>query len=382
MSNIAIDSSKNPPAITVDGIAWGPPSTLPPVPNWPGTATRVAAGDSVATIQSKLNTVTAGNSLVFPANSTFTFDGGTVHGKIGVTLWADGVVIINGAPGSGSGGAFDFSGLTGWTIRGKAPGQGFTLNGTLINASNASGFKVGNCQFSNIASNGFDGSAIRLGGANQGLVINNDFTNCAGNVLGMYNLDNITFDGNHFTACWQPFSVQSPTVANQSLGRNLVWRRNVFLKTQRACIEVGPASSGAEYFSGLIVDNNFFDDFDHKDGTDGGSMLPISLVGQAAVNTTITNNFIRRGSINAGYIAPAIEIAGSGDVSKNLLWNWAYSVLAYQSGWNVHNNTTFNDGSSPYFGYANNGSGTGTFSANTDLTSAPPVPPQPTRIVW
>jgi hypothetical protein len=47
--------------------------------------------------------------------------------KSGVNVWADGVVTIIGAPGARSAGAFDFGGMLSWTIRGRAPGQGFVF---------------------------------------------------------------------------------------------------------------------------------------------------------------------------------------------------------------------------------------------------------------
>jgi hypothetical protein len=345
-----------------------------------GDATHVIAGDSAATIQSKLNALQPGGTLVFQGNTTYDFQGTTITGKSGVTVWADGPVNIVNAPGAGTNGAFDFSGQSDWTIRGRAPGEGFVFDRSLVNATGASRWAVGDSTFNYQDSNGYDGSAIRMNGASFGTVINNDFDSAGGNVLGMYNLDNITFDGNHFVNCYQPISIQEPTTTDYSLGRNIVMTRNVFLGTQRAAIEVGPASTGSEYFSGLTVDNNFFDDSNNIGGP--GTLLPISLVGQSAENTTVTNNFIRRGPADAGEIGVAIEMTGSGDVSNNTISNFAYAALAYQSAWNFHDNAVYNDGSSPYFGFANNGSGSGTFGPVTTLTSPPAVPNQPTRTSW
>src|SRR5262249_46205680 len=155
-------------------------------------------------------------------------------------------------------------GRTDWTIGGRAPGQGFVFNGSLINATQAYGnWTVGNCQFNGQAANGFDGSAIRMNGASFGLVINNDFNGCMGTVLGQYNLDNITIDGNRFTDCSEPVSIQEPTEWDPGLGRNIIIRRNVFLRTQRIAVEVGALNlnNGLEFFSGLVVDNNYFDAF-------------------------------------------------------------------------------------------------------------------------
>jgi hypothetical protein len=339
----------------------------------------VVAGDGAATIQSKLNALPPGGTLVFQGNTTFDFHGTTITGKSGVTLLADGPVNIVNAPGAGTNGAFDFSGKSDWTIRGRAPGEGFVFDRSLVNATGARHWAVGDSTFNYQASNAYDGAAIRMNGASFGTVINNDFNIVQGNVLGMYNLNNITIDGNHFTDCWEPISIQEPTNADHSLGRNIAITRNVFLGTQRAAIEVGPSSSGAEYFAGLTVTDNYFDNFNNHGGS--GTLLPISLVGQAAENTTVADNFIRRGPADAGEIGVAIEMTGSGHVANNTIANFAYAVLTYQSGWNIHDNAVYNDGSSPYYGMANNGSGSGQFGSHNTLNHLT-LPPLPTRTSW
>jgi hypothetical protein len=341
-----------------------------------GSLTHVVAGDSVATIQSKLNALRPGGTLVFEGNTTFDFHGTTITGKSDVTILADGPVNIVNAPGAGTNGAFDFSGQSDWTIRGRAPGEGFVFDRSLINATEAKNWAVGDATFNHQASNGYDGSAIRMNGASFGTVADNDFNTAQGNVLGMYNLDNITIDGNHFTDCWEPISIQEPANADHSLGRNIAITNNVFLGTQRAAIEAGPSPNGAEYFSNLTVSGNFFDNFNDLGGA--GTLLPISLVGQAAENTTVTNNYISRGPNDAGDIGVAIEMTGTGDVSNNTIANFAYAALTYQSGWNVHDNAVYNDGSSPYYGFANNGSGSGNFGSETTL-NALVTPVLPTR---
>jgi hypothetical protein len=356
-----------------------PPPVTPTDPPTDGSFIYVVAGDSPATIQSKLNSLQVGGTLVFQGNTTFDLRGTTITGKSGVTILADGVVNIVNGPGAGTSGAFDFSNMSDWTIRGRAPGQGFVFDGSLVNAVRARDWAVGNCTFNNQSSNGYDGSAIRMNNGSFGTVINNDFNNVQGNVLGMYSIDNITFDGNHFTDCRQPISIQEPSNADRSLGRNILITRNVFLGTERAAIEVGPSSAGAEYFSNLTVSDNFFDDFNNSGGA--GTLLPISLVGHAAENTTVTGNFIRRGPTDAGEIAVAIEMAGSGDISNNTIVNFAFAILAYESGWNAHDNSVYNDGSSPFFGVGNNGRGTGTLGA-LNILSEVSVPSQPERSAW
>jgi hypothetical protein len=381
----AVDPTPTPadPPPTSPTVPDPAPPTVPQTPSSGSTphwnATHVVAGDSVATIQNKLNALQRGGTLVFEGNTTFDFHGTTITGKSGVTILANGPVHIINAPGAGTKGAFDFSSQSDWTIRGRAPGQGFVFDRSLVNATDAKSWAVGDCTFNYQASNGYDGSAIRMNGASFGTVINNDFNSASGNVLGQYNLDNITIDGNHFTDCWQPISIQEPTNANHSLGRNIVLTRNVFQGFHRAAIEIGPASRGSEYFSGLVVDNNFFDNSDNRGGP--GTLLPISLVGQSAENTTVTNNFIRRGPTDAGEIGVAIEMTGTGHVANNTIANFAYAVLTYQSGWNVHDNAVYNDGSSPYYGMANNGHGSGHFGSQNTLDHLS-VPPLPTRTSW
>ena len=127
-----------------------------------GNVVMVDPSDAVVAIQTKLNSVPAGGTLAFPANSTFNFNSRTVRAKSGITVLANGPVTINGAPGPGTAGAFDFGGMSNWTVRGKAPGQGFVFNGTLVNAASSTNGAVGCCIFNNAAANGLHGSAKRL----------------------------------------------------------------------------------------------------------------------------------------------------------------------------------------------------------------------------
>src|SRR4029453_19389364 len=119
---------------------------------------------------------------------------------------------------------------------------------------------------------------------------------------------------------------QTPSEWDPGLGRNIVIRRNVFRGTQSIAIEAGALNlnNGFEFFSGLVVDNNYFDTFNNVAGP--GTLVAISLVGQAAQNSTVTNNFIRRGPAGVGDVGIAIEMSGGGVVSGNTLWNFSYSV--------------------------------------------------------
>src|ERR1051326_3380790 len=72
--------------------AWAQDTGESPPPS--RTMVTVALGDSVATIRSKLSSVPAGGSLVFPAG-TYNFGGQTVRGKSGITVHAAGIVTID-----------------------------------------------------------------------------------------------------------------------------------------------------------------------------------------------------------------------------------------------------------------------------------------------
>lgn len=354
-------------------VAAPPPVVAPPVVTPPPTAgtVKVAPNSSLATIQAQINALPVGGVLEFPA---MLLPPGTLIGKSGILLLASGKVIVSGA--------INFQGKQSWTVRSTTPGSGFVFSGTnRLLANGASDFAVGNCTFNDIASNGFDGSAIAMSSAHKALIINNDFTRCQGNVLGMYDMDSCTFDGNHFNDCRQPFSIQVPNSANKTLGNNMIWRRNVFLGTQRAAIEVGPNGAGAEYFNGIIVESNFFDDFNPQDGPAG--MLAISLVGQAAVNTLVKGNFVRKGtrpSANTSAMewTTGTEFTGTGEMTGNTICGFRYNLL-YKSGWNVHGNTLFG---TPDSFTTNQAGATGTMADNAIVTIPPNTPPQPQRIAW
>jgi hypothetical protein len=357
-------------------------SPLPSTPTVAGNIVNVASTDTVAAIQVKLNSLPVGGTLAFPPNSTFNFGGQTVRGKSGITVLANGPVVINNAPksvGKGSPGAFNFSGLTDWTIRGKGQGLGFVLNGSLINAEGANRYAVGWIMFNDVPSNGLAGSCVQMTDSSNGLIINNTMNRCAGNILGMYNWDNIRVDGNYLTNCFQFVSLDNNETPDTSRGRNLVFRRNAVTGLKRAGIEIG--SGGRQSFTGLIVDSNWFDAFDFNPGDDG-SCLAISLVGQASRNTTVTNNFVRMGPINAGKSGVAIEFTGTGECTGNLIWDFEYPVIMYGAGWNVHENAVYNSGANPYSGFLNYSNTPGRLSNNTVLARQPAVPSRPVRITW
>src|SRR5215510_14910157 len=108
------------------------------------TTVTVTTSDTVSAIQSKVNSLLSGDTITFKAG-TYDFHGVTVTGKSGVTFDTSGSVIITNAPGAGSAGAFNFAGKTDWIV------DGFTFNGSLVDADTASRWKVADCVFNDQA---------------------------------------------------------------------------------------------------------------------------------------------------------------------------------------------------------------------------------------
>jgi len=346
------------------GASFVTTTTGPPAP-----VTNVALGDTLAMVQTKLNAVPAGGSLRFPGGYTIT---GSLTGKSNITLWADDDVLVNGT--------MNFQNTAGWTIRGATPGHGFRFNGVRVNTNDANGnWFIGNCIFNNAPTfaDGNDGSAVGLNGASFGSIINCDFNNCQGTVLGKYTTDNITVDGCHFINCRQPFSLQQGT--STSSGRNWTIQRCVFSGTTRAAMEFGPSSTTAEYFTGLVVSNNYFTGFNYTPNSDNfAALLAISLVGQASTNTTVANNWIDMGLLDRGHGA-AIEFTGTGECTNNTILNWLFEGFLYQFNWNYHDNFRYNVGIAAF---PNPSNYTGTLEPSTVLTTAPRDPGWPARISW
>jgi hypothetical protein len=344
----------------------------------PEPVTRISAGASVDSIQSAVTACPAGGSVVLSAGS-YNFGGRSVRLKAGACIWADGVCTISGAPGPGTHGAIDGSGLSGWTVGGKAAGQGFVFNGTgMVDATNARDFVVANATWNNLASNGFDGSVVRLGGARGGAIVNCDANGCQGNLFAMYSMDSITVDGCHFADCRQPISYQFGT--DGSTGNGMTVINNVFLRTTRACMEMGPDANKQQKMNGLKVNNNWFDDMNPtQDTCDQGASLPISLVATAATNSECKGNYIRRGdrpaSVNRPH--PAIEFAGSGPCgADNTIDSFKWEGFAYSTGYHYHGNKAFN---APWGFVVGTGGGAGTIEPSQILSSPPAKPPWPTR---
>jgi len=100
------DGDYSPNSTPLSPLVPGTPDPSPPIPRDPPVphddVTFVHAGDSAATIQSKLDALDSGGVLKFQGNTTFDFQGTSIRGKSGVTLWADGVVNVVNAPGAGT----------------------------------------------------------------------------------------------------------------------------------------------------------------------------------------------------------------------------------------------------------------------------------------
>lgn len=332
----------------------------------PEPVTEINSTMSLADIQLAINMKEAG-TVAFAAG---TYAQGVLTGQNGLMYYARGPV---------HGLSFDMNNTSDWTIRGRTDAAGFQFTGSIpIRANNAVRGNVLYNVFIDVPTNGYDGAAIAMNGASFMYVANNDFIRCQGNVLGMYNMTDITFDGNHFTDCFECIAIQEPLQPDSSLGKNFKITKNVFLRTQRAAVEVGPG--GSQFYSGMVVNDNFFDDFNNAG--EEGTLLAISLVGQAAENTEVARNFIKRGVYVAGVTATAIEFTGTGDCSENTVINFDYTGLTYQSGWDVHDNSVWNDPGVPFFGWANNGSGSGTFRNVNYLSEMPATPPWPVRTVY
>ena len=146
--------------------------------------------------------------------------------------------------------------------------------------------------------------SIRMTDASFVLMISNDFSACLGSVLGRFSWDNITIDGNHFTNCGQPVSIDQNDTPGNSRRRNNTFQRNVITGQKRAGCETG---GGQQSFINLCILNNWFDALDFTPGDDG-SCLCVSLVAQQATGILASRNFFRMGPINTGKYGIAVEI--------------------------------------------------------------------------
>lgn len=335
----------------------------------PGTAVSVSAGASLSSIQTALNSVTSGGSLVMGAG-TYNFGGGTLTGKSNVTIWGEGAIINNSAQV-----AMDFSNQSNFSVRGATPGD-LVFNGGLVDCSGASAttgnvWSVGNCVFNNQPDNGFNGDAVASNGASSGLIVNNDFNNVGAAssgsncTIGAYNWNNVTADGNHFTNCYQPVSMDIDV--GSANGNNINFIYNILSGDVRAGFESG---GGAQPFTNLTISYNWFVDVQHQ------GVAPVSIVATAQVNTTVEHNYFRAGphaSDSTGY-SEAIEINSNTTPAPNVEYNtidgYLNAISIYgTAGANFINNSAY-------------GNTTTLPTGNTQLSSEPAVPAEPARCTW
>ncbi len=332
------------------------PSPTPSAPPAARNIVMVAPTDTIAAIQTKLNSVPAGGSLVLAA--------GTYPGLIGrsnVTVWAAGPVTVNGN--------FDFTGQSNWAIRGADQNNRITFNGGLVAASLSNHAAIGWCVFNNQPSNGDNGSAIDFSGASFLMIVNNDFNNVLGNCLAQYNVDNLTIGGNRFVGCYGPVSINQDS--NATMGRNVRFISNLVTGYTRTGIEVtgSDPSPPNGVFTNFLVDGNWFVDVATPGPVPYGTG-PVSMVARLQSGTVISNNFFRPGPNAAPNFGPAIEFdsqATAADIFGNLYESLgAYTF--YDLGGNSHGNKFWNS--------------TGNAPNDSVLTSKPADPPRPARISW
>jgi len=206
--------------------------------------------------------------------------------------------------------------------------RGFTFAAGTIDISNSQSVTIGECAFEGGT------TAIKLDGASNALVINNDFRNVAGNVITGWGLDQSTISGNHFFDCSQCINLDFNN--DPTRGRNIVIERNVFIGTARMPLEVGPLEA---YTKNLVVQDNWAADFKNRGPDPGETMstfVAYSIVPTHGVNTVITRNYAIAGARGRGAIG--IELDGSGEISRNYIQDFDYGAIVYGAGFNVHRN--------------------------------------------
>jgi len=221
--------------------------------------------------------------------------------------------------------------------------RGFTLTAGMIDLSNSRSVSIGDCTF-----NGGT-TAIKLDGARDALVINNDFHGVSGNVVTGWGLERSTISGNHFFDCGQCINLAFNN--DRTRGRGIVIERNIFKGVARMPVEVGPIGA---YTEDLVVRDNWAEDFNNRGPDPGETMstfVAYSLVATNGVNTLITRNYASAGSRGPGDIG--IELAGSGEISDNRTEDFKYGVIVYGADFYIHDNQFLNATEAAVLNYAN-----------------------------
>jgi hypothetical protein len=220
--------------------------------------------------------------------------------------------------------------------------RGFTFAAGMVDISNSQSVTIGDCAF-----NGGT-TAIKLDGASDALIINNDFHAVTGGVITGSGLDRSTISGNHFFDCGQCIKLDFDN--DTTRGRDIVIERNIFTGTTRMPLEVGPLGA---YTENLVVRDNWAEDFKNRGPDPGGTastFVAYSIVPTRGVNTVIRGNYAIAGSRGRGAIG--IELDGSGEIAGNYIQDFNYGAVVYGAGFNVHENAFVNARQGPVLNYA------------------------------
>lgn len=320
----------------------------------PGRAVHVSAGDSVQVIQAAIDTTGEGNFVIF-APGEYRLGKTGLRGAKGVCLYFAGTATLLVDAASPPKAVIDLAGLTGCRVYGRAPGEGPVLSGP-INLDHTVRCEVANITWRGTRPAGYEGSALRASSSLEARIINCDFQACDGNLVVGWGADRCLLEGNHFADFHQGISLHWTNTA--TVGRDIIIRRNWFTGARRVALEMGPG--GVQRTENMLVEWNYFDDFNNRGGEQWCTLMAISLVAQGAVNSVCRYNACRRGPKPANWPSSiGVEWTGSGECHGNWVFgfNPGWAFMMYGSGWNVHDNIEVD---CPWPD-VNNGKGTGVF---------------------
>jgi len=246
--------------------------------------------------------------------------------------------------------------------------RGFTFAAGTVDISNSQSVTIGGCAF--------DGgtTAIKLDGASDALIINNDFHAVTGDVITGSGLDRSMISGNHFVDCGQCINLDFND--DTARGRDIVIERNIFTGTTRMPLEVGPLGA---YTENLVVRDNWAEDFKNRGPDPGATALTFvaySIVPTRGVNTIIKGNYAIAGRRGRGAIG--IELDGSGEIAGNYIQDFNYGAVVYGAGFNVHENAFVDARQGPVLNYAKR---SGRIAGNSTGDQIPKIA-RPERRTW
>ncbi|HEX8793564.1 MAG TPA: right-handed parallel beta-helix repeat-containing protein [Polyangiaceae bacterium] len=324
-------------------------SSGPPV--LPGTQTPVDPGMTTAAIQSVIDSVGSGNTVVF-APGTYP---GPFTIRSGVYLYSstNGGAVVQGT--------LDGTGANGWTV------NGFTVDGALVQASSSSGARITRCTFDTGTDigDGFGAGSIRGAGANHLTVDHNAFNGVSGTTVQFWNLDDSTVTLNTFTNCRQGID---PDFSEGGHGNDTL-TSNYFTGTSRMPIETSSGGASGFTFSNIVVTGNWAESFVWPSTGDTSGNVAYSIVGgDGVLNATISGNTV----LGNGSIGIGIELNQTGTVTGNRIDDIGYSgVEVYAaSGFDVENNDITNCAVE----VGNYQNGAGTIQDNEDASVHPSKP--------